>query len=473
MAAGPEEAATPEPEVAVGSPEIPLAARVGFADAVSEPVAEAAVARLRAAGRARAVAEAELAAAAVGVADLCEDREHDSVQVAAVLAWSSRFAGVEVGWCRQLITQLPEVFAAWSAGWIDRCRARVFEDCLSSLILGGDTEVARMIAGHVMPQAPRWTPGRLRARLLRLVLAADPATAVKRAEATVANRDVWLGDGGDGATASLTAFNLPAGRAAAAFERVDAIARARRAGGDGRTLAQLRADTVLDLLDGTAAADLPAPVGRAGVVELQIPLASAIDAGTEPGELAGYGPVLADVARQIADHRRDAQWRFTVTYRGELVYQGLTKARPQAPAPMPATPTSTTSAAPAPAYPAAGARLRDWATGQPITAVDQHTSCPPVETDPGRRIPGEALKRWVASRDRTCRAPGCQMPARACQYDHTTDHADGGTTSHDNLALLCEHHHRAKHAGWWTITQPEPGRILWITPSGHTYRPPD
>ena len=258
-----------------------------------------AVGRLRAAARVRAAAEAELAAAVVGVADLCDDRNYDSLEVAAVLSWTPRFAGVEVGWCQLLITELPEVFEAWAAGRIDRHRARVFVDCLSTLLLGGgdSADAARAIAGVVLPQASGWTAARLRCRLLRLVLRVDPGAAGRRVAATVADRDVWLGNGDDGATGSLNAFNLPVGRAVAAFERVDAIARACRAGGDPRTLAQLRADTVLDLLDGTGSET--APVGRQGVLELQIPLATAIGADDEPGEVAGYGPVLADVARQI------------------------------------------------------------------------------------------------------------------------------------------------------------------------------
>src|SRR5262249_56638435 len=121
-------------------------------------------------------------------------------------------------------------------------------------------------------------------------------------------------------------FTWPAGRAAAAFERVDAIARSLRTGGDSRTLAQLRADTVLDLLDGTGVQ--VAPIGRPGVLELQIPLATAIGAGDQPAELAGYGPVLADVARQIAQDRQDLQWRFAAPSNRRLVCPAATTAPP-------------------------------------------------------------------------------------------------------------------------------------------------
>jgi hypothetical protein len=34
---------------------------------------------------------------------------------------------------------------------------------------------------------------------------------------------------------------------------------------------------------------------------------------------------------------------------------------------------------------------------------------------------------------------------------------------------LCRRHHRAKQARGWQLTQPEPGMMLWITPSGRGY----
>jgi hypothetical protein len=40
---------------------------------------------------------------------------------------------------------------------------------------------------------------------------------------------------------------------------------------------------------------------------------------------------------------------------------------------------------------------------------------------------------------------------------------------YDYLAPLCRRHHRAKQARGWQLTQPEPGMMLWITPSGRGY----
>ena len=51
---------------------------------------------------------------------------------------------------------------------------------------------------------------------------------------------------------------------------------------------------------------------------------------------------------------------------------------------------------------------------------------------------------WVALvlRDQHCAFPGCDRPPLMCHAHHIQPLADGGTTSLDNLVLLCGHHHR-------------------------------
>jgi hypothetical protein len=34
---------------------------------------------------------------------------------------------------------------------------------------------------------------------------------------------------------------------------------------------------------------------------------------------------------------------------------------------------------------------------------------------------------------------------------------------------LCRHHHRCKQAEGWQLEQPEPGVLVWRTPSGRKY----
>jgi hypothetical protein len=86
----------------------------------------------------------------------------------------------------------------------------------------------------VLPKAPTLTTSQLRDRLRRGVLRADPDVA-RRIAKSVNDRHVVCTPDGEG-TATLFGARLPAARAAAAFERVDAFARSRKRGGDTATL---------------------------------------------------------------------------------------------------------------------------------------------------------------------------------------------------------------------------------------------
>lgn len=82
----------------------------------------------------------------------------------------------------------------------------------------------------------------------------------------------------------------------------------------------------------------------------------------------------------------------------------------------------------------------------------------------------EPLRRWIASRDRTCRFPGCSRRASACQVDHVTPWSDGGRTDADNLHSLCTRHHQVKtHAGWRVSRDDDAGVTVWTSPAGRTY----
>jgi hypothetical protein len=34
---------------------------------------------------------------------------------------------------------------------------------------------------------------------------------------------------------------------------------------------------------------------------------------------------------------------------------------------------------------------------------------------------------------------------------------------------LCRHHHQVKQAEGWTLIQPSPGVLVWLTPAGRRY----
>jgi hypothetical protein len=212
---------------------------------------------------------------------------------------------------------------------------------------------------------------------------------------------------------------MPVERVAAAMERVDALARAARHHGDPRSLDQLRADTVLDLLEGTYTG--PPPIMRKGVIELTVPLLTLMGLADLPGDLAGWGPVCADIARQTATQHADgAQWRFTVRdEHGNLVANGLTRRRPPA-----------------------------------------------------------QMAAFVRARTGRCIAPGCHRQAARCDLDHCTRHTDGGPTDPINLHPACPWHHHCKDKGGWRYIEVAPNIYLWISPRQRRYyvdrrTPPD
>jgi hypothetical protein len=130
---------------------------------------------------------------------------------------------------------------------------------LADGVTGLEPETARTITALLLPGAADRTTGQLRARLAKLVILADPDAAQRRYRQGFKGRRVEHGHEDDG-TARLTGRWLPAARAAAANSRIQAIADWLKDGGDHRTIDQIRADILLDLLQGLP---VPGPDGQA------------------------------------------------------------------------------------------------------------------------------------------------------------------------------------------------------------------
>jgi hypothetical protein len=97
----------------------------------------------------------------------------------------------------------------------------------------------------------------------------------------------------------------------------------------------------------------------------------------------------------------------------------------------------------------------------------------PAEID--RYRPTPAQRRFVTTRDRTCRHPGCANRAGWADLDHVVPHARGGPTACENLCCLCRRHHRLKtRARGWRFTMTDDGVLTVTTPTGatRTTRPP-
>ena len=178
--------------------------------------------------------------------------------------------------------------------------------------------------------------------------------------------------------------------------------------GETRSIDQLRADVLLDLLEGTGIATRS---GR-GTVIIHTTLESLTRMTNDAGDLAGYGPVVRDIARQVAEKQSDAEWQWI---------------------------------------------LDDEVTGLPIA------------NGTTRRRPTTQQRRDIEARNATCIHPGCRMPAQQSDIDHRIQHTQGGPTHLDNLAPLCRHHHRLKDETTWNYKAIANGDYQFTTPLGHTY----
>lgn len=332
-----------------------------------------------------------------------ELEEFTADEVAPVLHLSRVAADARLELATRLVTCLPETLDALQAGTIDLPKARAISEATDVL----EQDATTTVQNRVLDRASTQTTGELRAALRRAVLAADPDAAAHRHRAARADRRVQLHPHQDGMGA-LWAL-LPADDATAAYIRLDTLAR-QFPSDDPRGIDARRADVLVDLLLGR---DTGAPQPS---VELQVIL----DAGTltgladHPGELAGHGPVPADLARELAAAAR--HWR---------------------------------------------AGVLDERTGR-LTRISVAYR------------PRKLINLVVQARDRTCTFPGCRRPARRCDLDHTIPYDRGGTTWEGNLGPLCRHHHRLKTHTSWELSQPEPGLFLWTSPTGrvHHFRAP-
>lgn len=192
--------------------------------------------------------------------------------------------------------------------------------------LDGDALAAFDLAAAQLVQEEK--PTVLIRRLAMLRDRLDPQAATVRHGRASGRRHVSARPGMDG-QASFT-ISTDATDVAAVYDAVrQAAVKAHGREGECRSLGQLMADIVIDLILHGAAVDAPEmadpayPMERLG--SLRVPHRKAVQAtvlvvmsaetatgaSEEPGELAGMGPIDADVARRIVQHTRS--WTRVVT----------------------------------------------------------------------------------------------------------------------------------------------------------------
>ncbi|MDQ3432139.1 MAG: HNH endonuclease [Actinomycetota bacterium] len=381
-----------------------------------------------------------------------------AAEVAPACRWTRTMAEHRVELAAQLEQRLPATLAALSEGRIDLNRARAMAEATEPL----DADAAAVAEARVLARAGSQTAAQLRVCLRRAVLAVDPVGAEHRHQVAVGKRRVEVRQLPDG-VAELIA-PMRADHAEAIYARLSDIARqvlaAHRAGSragpdrnrpvhdDEPGLDSLRADALAWLTLGEPMPGLPVPaidatppaastgsgaIGVAGnptansarpaargcahcgserpkpLVRVVVPVGTVLGVTDEPAELAGYGPIPASLARELA---ADAQWRRILT---------------------------------------------DPATGATV-ATETRSYTPPA-----------SMSALVRARDGTCRFPGCRQPASRVDLDHVLPWPHGQTCP-CNLCSLCRFHHLLKtHHGWRLRIDPDTADVTWTSPLGRRY----
>ncbi|WP_147796408.1 DUF222 domain-containing protein [Cellulomonas sp. Y8] len=482
-------------------------------------------------------------------------------ELAMRLGWSRVAATKTVHRALVLDSMLGATREALEVGHLDPAKAQVLTAGLADLPF----QVAHAVEDAVLPDADQCSVAELRQRVAREIRLVDPEGAAARRERARCTRKVSHPRPQPDGMASMWLV-LDAADAL----RVDGVlthaAKTAKALGDDRTLDQLRADGLRDLVVG----DVPASDGPAFEVHLSpglpmppeprrswngasltdrdgvlltrpvepIPVATLTpldDTATDGGPCVGHPASPPDAPTEAtsptAPPRATAPGAPPEATTPDAPTEATTPDAPSE-ATSPDAPTGTaapvvavtapvrapSAVAPAPAparrgctrcsgRPGAEVRITIPASTLlglddqpahldghgPIDAVQARALAiggvwQRVVTDPltdrvldvgrERYRPPAALADLIRTRDGTCAAPGCRVPACSCELDHTQEFrprpggdpdAPLGGTDADNLGPVCHRHHRLKTDGGFRLRQISPGLYEWITPTGHRY----
>jgi hypothetical protein len=269
-------------------------------------------------------------------------------------------------------------------------------------------------------------PGDLGRLVARLIVQVDRAAAAARDAKATKGRKIWFSRDVDGQ--GLVLARGPAAAIAAIRASLEGTLPDEAEPGDERNRGAREFDLFVDLLTGGATAGswtaevlMPVSVTEGGVLEL--------------AEIPGLGPILPSTARDLLD-QCDTISQTSIDPDGQVIAISDPK------------------------------RVRDdirvalramIAAPAAPRALSYRTYRPPTR-----------LRRFLEARDRTCVFPGCGRPARKTDKDHRRPWPTGPTSA-DNLDCLCRHHHRAKHAVFTVLRDPD-GSYLWITRGGWEFR---
>ena len=332
------------------------------------------------------------------------------LELAAALSITEYSAGALLAQADALVNRYPAVLAVLGRAGITHRHATE----LATALDGVEPEFRERLLTPALALAELLPVGTFRRKLRALVDTVRAVTLTERHEHALVARRVVLETVEDG-MAWLHQY-LPAVEAHAGYSRLTAQAKILAARpGETRTLDQLRADVLGDLLiDGVTDTLPPDARGIRATVAVTVP-ALALQ-GADPDGIAtveGIGPIPMSRARELCGGAHG--WMRVLT------------------------------------HPETGI----------VLSVGRKRYRPPPQ-----------LARLVRWRAENCMAPGCRIPAARCELDHTLAWHHGGPTALTNLTPLCTGHHTVKHHGRWRVEQIEGsgGAILWTSPTGRHYR---
>lgn len=360
-------------------------------------------------------------------------------QVALARRLSPWQGGEQVGLAAALTTDLPCTLAALAAGALSEWRATLIARETSWLSADDRTAVDAEVASD-----PAVVGGLGNRELVRRVRAAayrrDPHGAVERARAAEGERNVTIRPKPD-AMCRVSAL-LPMAQGIAAYATLSRDADSARAAGDPRSRGQVMADTLVERVTGQATASA-VPVEVQVVLSAQTLLATGPGAG-DPAQVPGYGSVPAGWARdRIRGRDTDTSEGAACDDRASAAQVWLR-------------------------------RLFATPDGSSLVAMES-----------SRRLFDAGLRRFLITRDDTCRTPWCDAPIRHLDLPYwlagahqrgPSARAQSGATSARNGQGLCERCNQAKEQPGWAVTvvdDPDgragPHRTRITTPTGATY----
>jgi Domain of unknown function (DUF222) len=352
-----------------------------------------------------------------------EDARQVAILEAALeLHLAQGFVANLVSATRTLVVDLPTVWAGHLRGEVDRAKAR--EIASTAWKLHAPENVTRLDE-TVLAYATTHTLGQLKGWLRRFLIRVEPDHAIERRKTAHADRNVTITALDDGM--SLLQALIPTTDALLIDRDLTLAAKASRtqSADDERTLAQARADALVDTLLQKGETDTPGrtPVGTSGRgrfhVGVTVSLATLLGLSSEPG-------VSAD-GQHVLDPALLAE---LAAAEGTLFSRLLT---------------------------------------------DENGGILDV-TELGR-FPTQPLRRALNLIDGTCDVPGCIRPATGCDVDHQIPYdpdpppggrqpgQQRGPTAAGNLHHRCPPHHGLKTRGALTVTHDEDGNARWHLPT--------